>query len=886
MSRRLGYVLPLLMWFLLVGALIAALGVHVYRLRVAAQADAARDELKIVARHVGDRVDAWLGDRVDNVESMARSPAVLAALKRASGEGDDSSADAHVATLNAELGARADGALDRIALWAVAETQEGRIVASSQPDLIGRRADEASKMVASTTIHPAHRSTIFQGPAFTIVAPTPPRVGATPGAVVGWIGLPALSRLFTAQDAADPVAQSYITDSSGRYLTRLPGDAATRILEGRATGPALGFCLVGGSGEVEETDAQGAPVLVAYRWLDDPGWCLFTRADQSSRAAWRAALQRTVIQIGAAVWLVTGLLTWLLMAWTQRRARRAAPAAPAPSAPDTGKSNTLAAPAAARAKASTPTRVPPKPSPADEQANLVRNEFLASVSHEIRTPMNGVLGPLALLLRSSLDDQQRELAELARTSADALLRSIHDVVDGARLDAGELELAQEPFDPKHAIEQVAESLGALATHRHVDLELTCSTELPHRVIGDATRFRQLLGHLIDNALRCCESGRLRISARAYPGWPGQEMIYLRITDGDPKVDHMQRLAKQLIESDLSAALRSGGSGLALAICHALVKKMGGRVGGDGKAGGESAVWAEIPLRLHGASSDEPAAEEVGGTPAPGARHGVRVLLVEDNSTNQHVGALMLRSLGCEVDVCGNGRQALDRIEAKDFDIIFMDCEMPVMDGLAATRALRKRDDAKRDLPVIAVTAQAMPGDRELCIDAGMNDYLSKPVLDSDFAGALRRWLPSRVPQAGPAPEGAVDGSASDADEGLAPALDPATVNRLRSLASATDPGLLEQIFSAFRHDSQELIETMGSAIETRDAGALRPAAHLLKGASGTIGARGMVTLCEQLYHQGEGDSWDAAGDLISKLRAEFVLVLEALDRAQSSPRGT
>ncbi len=873
MARQAGYVLSLLVWSLVIGALIAALGWWVVRSRALDQEAMARTEVDVAADHARARVLAWLGDRTDDAASLARSPG----LQDVAFSGRTDQADP--AALNRELDARAAGALDRVNVWAVAETTTGRVLAASRPELVGQEIDEPKQASERPMIQSAQISQVFQGPAFSIVAPLPKRPDALPAAVVGWIGLPALTRLFAEQSTAAQATPSYLTDADGLYLSRPADETRSVVLQSRASGAALDGCRAGLSGITQVANESGRVSLVGYRWLPQPGWCLFTRSDTLTLHPVRAEVPRPVLWTAAVAWLFATLVAWILLHWTQRRARaglavvalRAGGAVAKPAA---------RAPAGNRAAKTAAT--------AQEQANQLRNDLLTNVSHEIRTPMNGVLGPLALLLRSPLDARQQELAELAHASADELLRSIRDVIDGARLDAGELELAQEPFNPRQLIEQAAEALVMQAATRHTEIELAHSSELPSRVLGDRARCKQLLDHLFQSALRCCQSGRLTIDLRSFPGWPGYEVICLRISDGDPQVEHMQRLAKQLIETDLSAALRSGGSGLALAICQALIKKMGGRFGGEGQLGSESAIWVEIPLRLN------PVAEADGEADSAMAGHGqqvlqdgpgVRALLVEDNRTNQQVGALMLRSLGCVVEVCGNGQQALEMIDGHDFDIVFMDWEMPVMDGLTATRAIRQRDDAKRDLPIIAVTAQAMPGDRERCIAAGMNDYLSKPVLDTDFSAALWRWLPTRVAEGAKVALSSKPAAARDASKGQpSSVLDPATVNRLLSLATATEPGLLEQIFDAFRQDSRGLIETMVQAIEAQDGQALRPAAHMLKGASGTIGARGMVDICERLHQQCDGVAWGESISLISQLQAEFSRVLDALDNAQAAAR--
>jgi len=277
------------------------------------------------------------------------------------------------------------------------------------------------------------------------------------------------------------------------------------------------------------------------------------------------------------------------------------------------------------------------------------------------------------------------------------------------------------------------------------------------------------------------------------------------------------------------------------------------------------------MTLRGRSAAAPAlprTAQAGAGTRPGQN--ARVLLAEDNLTNQYVASMMLSSLGCQVDVAINGEEALRRIDAGNYDLVFMDCEMPVMDGFAATAAIRRRSDAKSKLPIIAVTAQAMSGDRERCIAAGMDDYISKPVQEAAFAAMLSRWL-QRPPQ-----RTATDEGAAVVAEPEPEALDISTLERLRVLAAATNPALLGEIIRAFHSDAEERIAAMRTAIADGDAGALRAAAHALKGASGNVGARQMMRLCEQLQALGMAGTLQGAGELLARLDAAFAKVQEAL----------
>lgn len=260
--------------------------------------------------------------------------------------------------------------------------------------------------------------------------------------------------------------------------------------------------------------------------------------------------------------------------------------------------------------------------------------------------------------------------------------------------------------------------------------------------------------------------------------------------------------------------------------------------------------------------------------------GTRVLLVEDNTTNQIVARLMLVHLGCEVDVAGDGRDALRLLDATDYDVVLMDCEMPGLDGFATTANIRRRGDAKARLPIIALTAQAMAGDRERCLASGMDDYLSKPVTEAALAAALQRWL---APDVAPMEPASVTLPAPGYDE--APAVDPGVILRLRELANATDPTLLGQILEAFRCDGAQHIAAMEAAIAAGDRTALRAAAHVIKGASSTVGAAALTALAQQIYALPSEASLLTAQDLIRQTTREFVRALDEIARLEPLEEG-
>ncbi|MDZ4818444.1 MAG: response regulator, partial [Planctomycetota bacterium] len=266
-----------------------------------------------------------------------------------------------------------------------------------------------------------------------------------------------------------------------------------------------------------------------------------------------------------------------------------------------------------------------------------------------------------------------------------------------------------------------------------------------------------------------------------------------------------------------------------------------------------------------------------GDPVEQPHFNTRVLLAEDNTTNQIVASMMLRALGCEVDVAVNGRQAVEKLETTHYDVVFMDCEMAEMDGFEATAAIRLRQDDKARVPIVAVTAQAMQGDRERCLRAGMNGYLSKPVKVEDFAAQLRRWVPQHSDDSN-ADHAALTGHIPVivTAPALAPALNEDVFTRLRELSSTTEPALLQQIFNSFHEDSVERILTLRRAVEVGDAVSVNKVAHALNGAALNVGAQSMANISARLEAMASADLPDGALKLIEQLQVEFARVTEEI----------
>jgi signal transduction histidine kinase/CheY-like chemotaxis protein len=395
---------------------------------------------------------------------------------------------------------------------------------------------------------------------------------------------------------------------------------------------------------------------------------------------------------------------------------------------------------------------------AAQAANQAKSEFLANMSHEIRTPMNGVLGMLGMLLDRELGETEREYAATAQRSARALLDVINDILDLSRVEAGRLALEPVPFDLRAVIEDVVAQAAVQARDKDLELLVRYPSEVPSRFVGDDGRIRQILVNLVGNAVKFTSRGHVAVDVARVGEGDGVVTLELAVADtgvGIPAAAQ-QIIFEKFQQADGSTTRLYGGSGLGLAIVRELVGLMGGRVGVDSEPGKGSRFWFTLALTrdqhesapvvaeaaLPAAAAPDAARDSEPAIAAAAAARSGRVLVVEDNVVNQKVAMYLLEDLGWRVDVAGNGREALRLIDEIPYDLVFMDVQMPEMDGLQATAAIRAGESAQgRRLPIVAMTAHAMRGDLERCLAAGMDGYVSKPVSKQDLAQVLARFAP-------------------------------------------------------------------------------------------------------------------------------------------------
>jgi two-component system CheB/CheR fusion protein len=384
---------------------------------------------------------------------------------------------------------------------------------------------------------------------------------------------------------------------------------------------------------------------------------------------------------------------------------------------------------------------------AADSANQAKTNFLANMSHEIRTPMNSILVASQLLQQTELEFQQQQLLQTLRSNGEQLLHTINDILDLSKLEARKLRLEQRPFYLNEVLQSLADSFSSQAQTKGLDLRFNTAADVSEALIGDDFRLRQILSNLIGNAIKFTPSGRITVTVRRASDSPPNEsavILYFSVADTGIGINPtaQENLFQPFTQADASTTRQFGGTGLGLTICRRILQLMEGEIGFDSTPGEGSTFWFKVPLSfahssdLSATSLPTDSASETAASPT---ETGLNILVVEDYEDNRMLFLMLLKALGYQADSVTNGVAFLERIAGQDYDIVLMDCQMPEMDGYEATRKLRQQEGDQKHTIIIGLTAHAMEGDRQKCLDAGMDDYISKPVGLETLGETIERW---------------------------------------------------------------------------------------------------------------------------------------------------
>lgn len=374
-----------------------------------------------------------------------------------------------------------------------------------------------------------------------------------------------------------------------------------------------------------------------------------------------------------------------------------------------------------------------------EAASNAKSEFLANMSHELRTPMNGVIGMIDLVAEGKLSSEQRERLETAQQCAYSLLALLNDILDLSKIEAGKMALEHIPFDLWAMVEECVGTHRGGAARNGVDLRCEIADGVPRIVVGDPLRMRQIVGNLLSNAVKFTSRGFIRVRLTAIRAEAGLN-LRIEVQDSGPGIppEKLPCIFEKFTQADGSVSRKYGGTGLGLAITRKLAEMYEGGINVQSEPGTGTTFTVDLKCGLPTENMPSQSPQEARGVVAPRAG-AARILVVEDNHVNQKVVLAVLRKRGFTLELANDGREALSKLESSDFDLVLMDVQMPVLDGLEATRLIRQHE-RWRSLPIIAMTAHAMNGDREKCLEAGMTGYISKPVHPSHLLQTIDEHL--------------------------------------------------------------------------------------------------------------------------------------------------